>query len=115
MNGISRMETHLTHDNDAARVKLSGELDIHSSPDLRKTLLDLVDRKPPSIVVDLEAVTYIDSSGLATLIECMRGVKTYQGELLLVGVNARIWPIFKLAGLDRVFDIRRSQPAGADS
>ena len=94
--------------NGAVVVSLSGEVDMHCSPEVRKHLQSLVKQKVRLIVVDLSDVSYIDSSGLATLVECLKGTKQYDGVLRLSGVNERIGDVFKLARLDRIFDIREN-------
>ncbi len=101
------MEVKQSDNDDTSELRVTGELDMHSSPELREVLRTLVQRKVPHIVVNLEAVSYIDSSGLATLVECMQGTNRYKGRLQLVGVNANIWPVFELARLDKVFEIQR--------
>jgi anti-sigma B factor antagonist len=90
-------------------IGVTGEVDMRNSPDLRRELLDLCSRFVPHVVVDLEKVAYIDSSGIATLVECMKNVKRYGGRLTLIGVNDDIFPVFELARLDHVFDIRRDK------
>jgi anti-sigma B factor antagonist len=61
----------------------------------------------PRIAVDLAGVRYIDSSGIATLIECLKNVSHQGGKFLLIGVNDDIYPVFELAHLLNVFDLRR--------
>jgi anti-sigma B factor antagonist len=89
----------------ATVIGLSGEIDMHTSPDLRKTLFALIKKKPAAIVVDFGEVTYIDSSGIATLVEGLKAMRTYKGKLKLVGINDHIMDIFKFAKLDMVFEI----------
>ena len=84
---------------------LSGEIDMYTSPDFRKTLFALIKKKPAEIVVDFGKVTYIDSSVIATLVEGLKAMKTYKGKLKLVGINDHIMDIFKFAKLDTVFEI----------
>lgn len=86
-------------------VDLTGELDMASSPDVRKLLVDLVSNETPRILLSLEQTEYIDSSGLATFVECLQGVKRYGGQLRIYGVNDQIGEVFKLARLDAVFEI----------
>ncbi|HUV39974.1 MAG TPA: STAS domain-containing protein [Planctomycetota bacterium] len=88
-------------------VHLTGEVDMRSSPTLRKELREVSDTKVPRVAVDLRNVTYIDSSGIATLIELLKHVAHYGGKLLLVGVNDDIYPVFELAHLTDVFELRR--------
>ena len=101
------MEIKQTDGDGRSEVTVSGDLDMQSSPELRKALLDLVRKRAPHIIINLQAVPYIDSSGLATLVECMQGTNRYKGRLQLIGVHKNIWPVFELARLDKVFDISR--------
>jgi len=87
----------------AVIVKLSGDIDLHSSPELRAVLLELVKDKAELIVVDLSGVVYMDSSGLATLIECLQGLRSYSGELRLAAVPPKVRDVFDLAQLGRLF------------
>lgn len=102
------MEVTQAEGDGRSEVKVSGDLDMQSSPELRKVLADLVRKKAPRIIINLEAVPYIDSSGLATLVECMQGTNRYKGRLQLIGVNKNIWPVFELARLHKVFEISRN-------
>ena len=61
------------------------------------------DRRNP-LVVDLAGVRYMDSSGVATLVECLRGVKTYGGALRLCGLNETLRGVFQMSRLETVFD-----------
>jgi anti-sigma B factor antagonist len=65
----------------------------------------MIDTKPPRLVVDLAKVTYIDSSGLAVLIEGMQNVEAYGGKFILAGIQENVKPIFEIARLDQVFII----------
>ena len=88
-------------------VRLSGEVDMRSSPELREALLTVTQAKPPRLIVSLERVPYIDSAGIATLIECFKNVRHYGGRFSLVGVNENIYPVFEMARLSDVFDLQR--------
>src|SRR5437773_1732004 len=59
---------------------LEREIDLHMSPQVGASLTAMVEKKPPQLVVDLSKVTYIDSSGLAILIEAMQNVGRYGGK-----------------------------------
>ena len=82
-----------------------GEIDMSTSVELRSTLLKILRQKPSTLIISLEKITYIDSSGLATLIECMQEMEKFKGKLKLIIAEKRILDVFKLARLDRVFDI----------
>jgi len=84
-------------------VRVAGEIDMSTSPPLREHLVDLVGRKVSPIRIDMGKVTYIDSSGIATLVECLQGVQTYQGELVLLNVTGDVKDVFELVRLDSIF------------
>jgi anti-sigma B factor antagonist len=84
---------------------LEGEIDLHVSPEVSKELRTLVAEKPKLLVVDLAKVTYMDSSGLAVLIEGMQAVQEYGGTFRLASVQESVRHIFEIARLDQVFDI----------
>ena len=84
---------------------LEGEIDLHVSPRVSESLRAMLDKKPKRIVVDLSKVSYIDSSGLAVLIEAMQNVEDYGGRFFLAGLQENVKPIFDIARLDQVFVI----------
>ena len=84
---------------------LEGEIDLHVSPRIAASLGAMVEEKPQQVVVDLAKVTYIDSSGLAVLIEGMQNVEGYGGKFALAGLQENVRPIFEIARLDQVFRI----------
>lgn len=84
---------------------LEGEIDLHVSPRISASLGAMIDQKPPRLVVDLSKVSYIDSSGLAVLIEGMQNVEAYGGKFILAGIQENVKPIFEIARLDQVFII----------
>ena len=88
-------------------VKVSGEVDMRSSVELRKELAAVTGTSAQTVAISLAGVTYIDSSGIATLIDCLKKVSACGGTLALIGVNDNIYPVFELAQLVNVFDIRR--------
>lgn len=91
---------------DSANVlTLNGEIDLHVSPDIERLLTSMISKRPPHVVVDLSAVTFIDSSGLAVLIHAMQNIQEYGGKFLLSGITEDVRSIFKMARLDQVFVI----------
>ena len=89
---------------DASNVlPLEGEIDLHVSPRVAASLGAMIEQKPQRLVVDLSNVTYIDSSGLAVLIEGMQNVEAYGGKFILAGIQENVKPIFEIARLDQVF------------
>jgi anti-sigma B factor antagonist len=86
-------------------VELSGEVDLNHSPQLRQVLLAHADAKRPALLLDLSEVNYMDSSGLATLIEYLQRAVKYRGRFALAGVSDRLRTIFDLARLGEIFAI----------
>ena len=84
---------------------LEGEIDLHVSPRVSASLGAMIEKKPQRLVVDLAKVSYIDSSGLAVLIEAMQNVEAYGGKFMLAGIQDNVKPIFEIARLDQVFII----------
>jgi anti-sigma B factor antagonist len=84
---------------------LEGEIDSHISPQIAVTLRELINAKPKKLVVDFSKVSYVDSSGLAVLIEGMQKVEFYGGKLYLVGLQENLRAIFESTRLDQAFRI----------
>jgi anti-sigma B factor antagonist len=90
---------------------LEGEIDLHLSPEVNQALQELIKEQPQKLLVDLTNVSYIDSSGLAVLLEGMRNVESYGGKLYLVGMQDSLRPVFESSRLDHVFRIERDADA----
>src|SRR4026207_2207625 len=86
-------------------IPLEGEIDLHISPRITTTLNAALKVKPRNLVIDMGNVSYIDSSGLAVLIEAMQKVEKYGGKFALAGLQENVKPIFEIARLDQVFPI----------
>lgn len=86
-------------------VELSGEVDLHHAVELREILSAHADARRPALVVDFSGVSYIDSAGLATLVEYVQRSMGYGGKFALGGVSERLRTIFDIARLDQVFAI----------
>jgi anti-sigma B factor antagonist len=84
---------------------LEGEIDLHISPNIVASLKMMSEKKPSQLIVDLTRVNYIDSSGLAALIEGMQDVQQYGGKFALAGLQEPIRTILEIARLDQVFQI----------
>jgi len=84
---------------------LEGEIDLHVSPEVAQSLRTIITKRPNVVIVDLAKVTYIDSSGLAVLIEGMQKIQEYGGIFAVAGVQESVQHIFEIARLDQVFKI----------
>lgn len=88
-------------------VRLSGEVDLHSSPSAREVILDCMKKKMP-LLVDLSGVSYMDSSGVASLVEGYQAARKQGLDFALVAVAQPALNVLKLARLDKVFPIHAS-------
>jgi len=91
-------------------VELSGNVDLEHSPDVRRRLLDAV-KTARRLLVDLSEVTYIDSSGIACLVEALQTARSKEGDLALVSVSMQAMRVLELARLDMVFSIHEDLAA----
>jgi anti-sigma B factor antagonist len=86
---------------------LSGDVDLHSSPRAREAILDCLKQKK-ALLVELSAVSYMDSSGVASLVEGYQTARKQSLEFGLVAVSQAAMNVLKLARLDQVFPIHAS-------
>ena len=91
-----------------AVLTVTGEVDVATAPRLREQLIGLVSSERYRIVVDLEAVDFIDSTGLGVLIGALKRVRSHDGDLALICSEPRVLRVFEITGLDRVFAIHPS-------
>ena len=94
-------------------VHLYGDVDLENSPKAREILLDSVGRKR-DVFVDLSNVNYIDSSGVASLIEAFQEAKRNEIEFALVSVGSSAMRVLELARLDQFFTIHDALPESVD-
>ena len=86
-------------------VEVGGEIDVYTAPKLRETLISLVDAGQYHLVVDMEKVDFLDSTGLGVLVGGLKRVRTHDGSLSLVCTRERLLKILRITGLTKVFDI----------
>ena len=91
-----------------AVVGVGGEIDVYTAPKLRDAITDLVAAGKYDIVIDLEAVEFLDSTGLGVLVGGLKKVRAHDGSLELVCTQERLLKIFRITGLAKVFVIRDS-------
>jgi anti-sigma B factor antagonist len=86
-------------------VPLKGEIDLHVSPDITRSLDAMADKRPERIVIDLSLATYIDSAGLAALILAMQKIEAYGGKFFLAGLHETVRSVLESSRLDQIFQI----------
>ncbi|MEP6662366.1 MAG: STAS domain-containing protein [Verrucomicrobiota bacterium] len=86
-------------------IALHGDIDLQHSPSLRKLLQAKAAAQIPVLVLDFTGVKYIDSSGLATLVEYYQKSRSYSGKIALAGLSNRVRSVFDLVRLSEIFSI----------
>ena len=105
------MKHELREENGTTVVAFAGDIDLSCSPEARKVLLECVKGKK-SVVVDLSGVTYIDSSGIASLVESLQTARKGGSGFVLAAVSEAALRVLQLARLDRVFTIHGTVEEG---
>ncbi len=90
---------------DRTVLEVGGEIDVYTAPRLRERLLELVAEGTRYIVVNMERVEFLDSTGLGVLVGGLKRIRAQGGSLVLVCSQERILKIFRITGLERVFQI----------
>jgi len=89
-------------------VAVGGEIDVYTAPQLRERLNDLVADGQYHLVVDMQGVEFLDSTGLGVLVGGLKRVRAHDGSLRLVCVQEKILKVFRITGLTKVFPIHDS-------
>lgn len=93
------------HENGNVILRPEGEIDLSRAPAFRQAIAGATSTSPQRVIVDLEQVSYMDSSGVATLVEAMQNARRNGYTLVLCGMHDRVRSIFEIAKLDVVFQI----------
>jgi anti-sigma B factor antagonist len=104
------MASNLSEAQNQDVIRLAGSVDLEHSPEIRQRLLDAVAGRG-NIFVDLSEVTYIDSSGIACLVEALQAARNHSANLGLVAVSRQAMRVLELARLDMVFSIHDDLPS----
>ncbi|MHB1340780.1 MAG: STAS domain-containing protein [Coriobacteriia bacterium] len=99
------LDIAVERDGTTCRITVTGEVDVYTSPMLKAHIVDAVDDGCTDMIVDLEGVGFIDSSGLGVLVSGLRRVKERSGSMRLVCTKENILKIFRITGLDKVFPV----------
>ena len=89
-------------------VDVTGDIDMSASPGFRRILLASLG-KTPRLAVNLTNVRYVDSSGIASLVEVLQASRKAEKRLVLFGLNAPVQEVLQLTRLAKIFDIRKTE------
>jgi len=90
-------------------VEVLGEIDVYTSPKVKETITELIEKGHYHLIVNLEGVRYIDSTGLGVLIGALKKVREQNGSISLICTNPQIKKIFNITGLVKIFGIFKSE------
>jgi anti-sigma B factor antagonist len=93
---------------DAKVVEVEGDVDLGTSPDFRRTLFEALPRAS-RLALNLKAIRYIDSSGIATLIEVLKDSQRLNKEFVLFGLSPAVQEVFRLTHVIRIFQVFQTE------
>ena len=100
------MQISARHLDNTTIFDISGDIDLASSPELRKALLrELREARIPRVILNLKAVRYMDSSGVASLVEGLKVSRNVGARLILYGLNTSVREVLQLSKLLKIFEI----------
>ena len=104
------MQIATRHSGNATILDISGDIDLYNSPELRKALLEtLREARVARVIVNLKAVRYIDSSGVASLVEGLKVSRELGSRLMLFGLSQAAREVLELSRLIRVFEVYENE------
>ncbi|KRF14969.1 STAS domain-containing protein [Nocardioides sp. Soil796] len=108
--------TLVTREVDGATiVAVEGEIDVYTAPKLRDKITELVADGSHHLIIDMEGVEFLDSTGLGVLVGGLKKVRAHDGSLQLVCNQDRLLKIFRITGLAKVFAIHASADAATSA
>ncbi len=96
-------------------VAAAGEIDLHRSAAFQEALLEPLNHRPRRMIVDMAGVSYMDSSGVASLVKLLSRVRRDKVDLRLAGLTPRVRSVFEITRLDTVFDLYPDVQEALDS
>ena len=90
-------------------VALTGEIDHHCAKHYIKAIAAKIESYTPDVcILDFSAVSFVDSSGIAVVINALRGMTQIEGKLLLTGISPQPMRVFQASGIDKLVEIREA-------
>ena len=89
-------------------IEVAGEIDVYTAPRLREVVVAAIEAGHIRLIIDIESVDFLDSTGLGVLVGALKRVRADHGSLDIVCTSDRLLRIFGIAGLDKVFGLHTS-------
>jgi anti-sigma B factor antagonist len=96
-------------------IEVGGEIDVYTAPRLRESIVSAIDAGHRRLIVDVEQVEFLDSTGLGVLVGALKRVRADGGSLDIVCTHERILKIFEITGLDKVFGLHSTVDAAVQA
>jgi len=96
-------------------VSIEGNVDIYTSPHMKGEISKLIKKRIQIILIDLNEVKYMDSSGIATFVESFKNIKKYEGKFILYNLPAIVIDVFKMTKLEKIFEIYENETAAFEN
>ncbi|WP_080875342.1 STAS domain-containing protein [Oceanobacillus timonensis] len=106
------LSVNVQEENQVKVLEVSGEIDAYTAPELKKSLMPLIQESGNEIEVDLENVAYMDSTGLGVFVSALKASKESGSHFTLKNVQGRVYRIFEITGLNGVMDIKAAIRGG---
>jgi len=93
--------------NEVKVIQPSGRLDVTNAADFRRQVNDIAEAEnsPKYLLVDLQAITFMDSSGLGALVSALKSIRNNNGEMVIAGANDQVQMLFELTSMTKIFKI----------
>jgi anti-sigma B factor antagonist len=99
------MDINTRNKGDIVILDIAGEIDLYNAPEIKDIINKLIEEKKFNVIINLDQVSYIDSSGIGALISSLSNLKKYQGGLKIINVFASVRKVFELTKLTSFFEI----------
>ena len=109
------MNVKLEESNGIAVCAIEGDINSSTSPELRKHFDEVIGKKISNIVIDMNQVGYIDSSGIATFVEGLKKFKASGGKFKLLSLQEKVKSVFEITKLDKLFEIYSDKESAISS
>lgn len=86
-------------------LEVGGEVDVYTAPRLRERLIELIEGGARRVIVDLDRVDFLDSTGLGVLVGALKRLRSVGGTFALVCAREPLLKIFRITALDQVFPL----------
>ena len=109
------MEILITEQSHCNLVSISGRIDSYSAPQIQRVLNSIIENEQHNIIIDLQDVNFLSSSGILTFVKAQRELKQQnKGKLVFVNVSDLVLSNFRIAGFDTIFDFYNDLPTAIE-